>query len=119
MIHLERQVSHFLPLLFCLSALLQGKQPLGIFGGLGSGFLFDRSFFKFGGWRKAMVDGLGTSFKSDGVEANMGCAILSVLCSIPLAAGSYMELLCSSFGAPSELPAASRYSVKFWMVGYN
>jgi hypothetical protein len=29
------QVSHFLPLLSFLPALLQGKQPLGIFGGLG------------------------------------------------------------------------------------
>jgi hypothetical protein len=40
------------------------------------------SFFKLGGWRKAKVEGLGISFKREGVEAMIGCAILSVLCNI-------------------------------------
>ena len=43
------QVAQFLPLFCCLPVLLQGKEPLGSLGGLGWGFLLDRSRFRLGG----------------------------------------------------------------------
>lgn len=69
------QVSHFLPLLSCLSALLQGKDPFGGRWVFVDGSVCDRIFLKLGGWRNVMVGGRGTKVAVSGDAARMGYAM--------------------------------------------